>query len=196
MNVPVQPGKDILSSAISLFANKGYHNTTIREIATVSNLSGSMLHYYYGTKENLLHVILVSISEKQISEKREASPWKRLSNYIDSTIQQILADEASVKIIFQEKLLNIGPQIKDMINKIFFTHKEQFLQIIKDGVAKGCFLYYKEIDVLYYTSMGALKYYFEYSSLSGLSHKQFFVEIKKIKELILTILKRELRYSK
>lgn len=44
----------ILSHAFSLFMEKGYSNTTTREIAQESGINKGLLHYYYNKKEDII----------------------------------------------------------------------------------------------------------------------------------------------
>ena len=39
--------------AIDLFSKKGYHSTSIRDIAIEAKLNSSMVSYYFQSKENL-----------------------------------------------------------------------------------------------------------------------------------------------
>ena len=49
---------DILDSAESLFARKGYAATSLREIAEQVGVNAAMVHYYFGTKLALLRHVL------------------------------------------------------------------------------------------------------------------------------------------
>lgn len=47
----------ILRESIDLFSRKGYHGTSMRQIATAASCSLPMLYYYYENKERLYHAI-------------------------------------------------------------------------------------------------------------------------------------------
>ena len=49
---------DILDSAESLFAHKGYAATSLREIAEEVGVNPAMVHYYFGNKNALLRQVL------------------------------------------------------------------------------------------------------------------------------------------
>ena len=49
---------DILNSAESLFAQKGYAATSLREIADEVGVNPAMVHYYFGNKDALLRQVL------------------------------------------------------------------------------------------------------------------------------------------
>lgn len=50
--------KQIMESAIDLFASQGYAATSIRAIANRVGVNPAMIHYYFGRKEKLLHAAL------------------------------------------------------------------------------------------------------------------------------------------
>lgn len=50
----------ILDRASGVFAEKGYHNTSVRDVAAATGVSPAGLYYYFQSKEELLHLILES----------------------------------------------------------------------------------------------------------------------------------------
>ena len=59
------PGKDrIINAALATFANKGFQDATISEIARTAKVSEPTIYEYFGTKESLLFAIPEVISDK------------------------------------------------------------------------------------------------------------------------------------
>jgi len=50
----------ILDRACDIFAQKGFHNTSVRDVASATGVSPAGLYYYFKSKEELLHLILDS----------------------------------------------------------------------------------------------------------------------------------------
>src|SRR4051812_12624670 len=48
----------IMGAAREIFAERGYHGASIRDIAKGAGLSLSALYYYYNGKQELLHALL------------------------------------------------------------------------------------------------------------------------------------------
>jgi len=48
----------ILDSACGIFAQKGYHNASVRDVAAATGVSPAGLYYYFQSKEELLRLIL------------------------------------------------------------------------------------------------------------------------------------------
>ena len=49
--------RKILKSAAKMFAEKGFHHTSVRDISRATKMSLSGLYYYFTTKEELLYLI-------------------------------------------------------------------------------------------------------------------------------------------
>ncbi len=47
----------ILQTAAAIFADKGYHDTSIRDISRATGISLSGLYYYFRSKEELLFLV-------------------------------------------------------------------------------------------------------------------------------------------
>lgn len=74
---------DILKKSANLFANDGYHATSMRKIAECVGLSGGSLYYYIESKEKLFVQInvfaLTSAKERiEIAISEFDDPWSRL----------------------------------------------------------------------------------------------------------------------
>ncbi len=63
-----QTKETILKSAIELFAQKGYSNTTIRDICKSANTYQLAINYHFGSKEDLYREVLLATYE--LTEER------------------------------------------------------------------------------------------------------------------------------
>jgi TetR/AcrR family transcriptional regulator len=55
----------LISAAVSLFAEKGYASTSVREIVASAGVTKPVLYYYFGNKEGLFRTILDWATEQQ-----------------------------------------------------------------------------------------------------------------------------------
>jgi AcrR family transcriptional regulator len=55
--------QQIMDVAVDLFASQGYAATPVREIAERVGANPAMIHYYFGSKEALLHAALEQLLE-------------------------------------------------------------------------------------------------------------------------------------
>ncbi len=60
----------ILDRASGIFAENGYHNTSVRDVAAVTGISPAGLYYYFQSKEELLHLILESCLSSLLGQIR------------------------------------------------------------------------------------------------------------------------------
>lgn len=98
----------ILDSAERLFAIKGYHNTSLREITSSANVNLASVNYHFGSKENLLKSVyerrlvpmndirfglLDEIEEKCRIENRKPEVREILRAFVDPTLRLIESGE-------------------------------------------------------------------------------------------------------
>ncbi len=62
----------ILRDACSIFARKGYHNASVRDVAAATGVSPAGLYYYFSSKEELLFLILEHTLSSLLSRTRKA----------------------------------------------------------------------------------------------------------------------------
>jgi len=94
----------ILNTSIMLFSAQGYNETSIRKISKEAGVNVSMISYYFGGKEGILHDIVKSVTEGFTSLLNEFDltdmhatmiALKRFLEYLEDNRPQI-------KILFSE----------------------------------------------------------------------------------------------
>lgn len=150
----------IITSALELFATKGFENTSIDDIAKFVNCSHGLIYHYYKSKYEILDVILVfgekwvnSFLIEQLSIEGNAydkvlnlteklivslSNDKKLSNYFKVVLEAIIFQQTKTESTLFDKLINS-------------QHFSRLIEIINQGKEEGIFIN-KDTDKL-------LKYY-------------------------------------
>lgn len=90
MNVKATKEK-ILDAAIALFAQTGYKEVTVREIAKAVGIKASSLYKHYCNKEDILHGIFALFEEKM---KQTSIPEDMLRMHIKSMAPKQYLDQA------------------------------------------------------------------------------------------------------
>lgn len=54
----IETRERILDAAEELFANQGYKGASLKAIASAAGVTGAMINYYFGNKNNLYHAVL------------------------------------------------------------------------------------------------------------------------------------------
>jgi AcrR family transcriptional regulator len=99
--------ESILRTAAGIFAEKGYHQASIRDIARATKVSLSGLYYYFKSKEELLFLIqdhafgtLVANLERLLEGVEE--PHRRIRLLIENHLRYFVANMAEMKVLSHE----------------------------------------------------------------------------------------------
>jgi AcrR family transcriptional regulator len=97
----------ILRTAASIFAEKSYHSTSMRDISRATNVSLAGLYHYCRSKEELLFLIqdncfgrVLERLEKQLQEVDD--PVAKLSIFIENHLSFFAANMAEMKVLSHE----------------------------------------------------------------------------------------------
>ncbi|PHR61010.1 MAG: TetR family transcriptional regulator [Robiginitomaculum sp.] len=97
-----------LSVATQLFAEHGFHATSITDIALACNTSKSRLYHYFKSKEHVLYEILrdhantLTSTMAPVIEEKGITPAKRLENYAAHFLSTNVKSRAQHKLILNE----------------------------------------------------------------------------------------------
>ncbi|HTG53470.1 MAG TPA: TetR/AcrR family transcriptional regulator [Gemmatimonadaceae bacterium] len=97
----------LLSAAAKVFAERGYHQTSMRDLARASGVSLAGLYYYVESKEELLYHIQRRNFERVIAgmkERRDGAtdPVDRLMRFIDNHLDYFASHMAEMKVLSHE----------------------------------------------------------------------------------------------
>jgi AcrR family transcriptional regulator len=97
----------LLSAAARVFAQHGYHQTSMRDLARASGISLAGVYYYVQSKEELLFLIQSRHFESVIAGMRRAlagvtDPVERLSRFIDNHLDYFATHMAEMKVLSHE----------------------------------------------------------------------------------------------
>jgi len=125
--------------AIDLFARQGYAATSIREIADGAGVNSAMVHYYFGSKEALLHEVLGQSLEPLVEavsamKQRKDAPLQE----IVSLILGVFAAKPLLPILMTREVFLPG----GVMQKHFMEHFAPRLggalpQLLSDEQGKG-----------------------------------------------------------
>lgn len=132
--------RKILETAARLFANRGYENVTLEEIAAKLKLTRPSLYHYIKSKEQIYFEIQMQALEQGFKALEEVlahsdDPVERLRQAIKKHVDIITREH--IVGTFRQNEMQLPP---DMMNKILSgrEHLEnQYLKLIEDGVEAG-----------------------------------------------------------
>ena len=97
----------LLTSAAQVFAERGYHETSMRDLARAADISLAGVYYYVQSKAELLYLIQSRHFDAVIAGMREAlagvtDPVERLSRFIDNHLDYFASHMAEMKVLSHE----------------------------------------------------------------------------------------------
>lgn len=133
----------ILKSAEHIFAERGYHEVTISEIAAGAKVSEATIYEYFPSKEALLFAIPAEYSMKLQTENR------RILKYIKGQANKLRAIIYRLLELYQDNQDYANVMIMILKTSRRFTETSEYdvirdsaklmLEIIEDGIANGEF---------------------------------------------------------
>ncbi len=133
--------EQIVLAAINLFAQKGFHKTTLRNLAEQTGLSQASIYDYVGSKEDiffLIHEFAASSAMEAMKRSLEqvSDPLEKLRRMIRAEFSTMdkLAD--AIMLIYQEGHILTKPLLKTLLKKER-AHLEVIESILDECVSKG-----------------------------------------------------------
>lgn len=180
-NEKIKQGRkvQIESSALELFAKRGFHSATIADISEHAGVSKGLMYSYFKSKEDLLHSILVGGFKKLVEDfdlnHDGVLTTDEMLFYINSLFKGMMKEKYYWKLYFS---VTLQPEVIDKalfdellsIVKPFFAVLEKYLE------SRG--FEQPDIEVVYFHSLldGIL--------LNAIMNEDFY-PIDKIKELVI-----------
>lgn len=130
----------ILLAALKLFAEKGYFNTSLNDIAEAAGLKTTgMIYHYFKHKQMIASTLYASILDSlnvSIDEirRKNAKPSEQLHGVVDLLFK--LTDEAPavMKFLLTLKTNEFLPEAKALNDTVAFN---KILKIIRAGISEG-----------------------------------------------------------
>ena len=173
----------ILDNSLKLFANKGFHGTSISDIAKAAGISKGLAYNYFESKEKILNAIFEeainsgSILEEQL--KNITDPYEKIAFIIQAMFDYMRNEEEFWRLYFA---MSLQPEIFETSQTVNIKFAQMYLTIIEK--------LFKEVGIKESTLEARLFF----AGLDGLGLQYFFYRDKfpfeKIKKYYLQ------RYSK
>jgi AcrR family transcriptional regulator len=97
----------LLDAAARVFAERGFHATTMRDLARATGMSLAGMYYYVKSKDDLLHLVQQRCFERVLRGAREAiagvaDPAERLRAFIEHHVTFFARHMAEMKVLSRE----------------------------------------------------------------------------------------------
>src|SRR4030043_729107 len=133
----------IINAALKVFAEKGFYNTRISEIAKEANVADGTIYLYFKNKDDLL----ISLFEEEVgkicqSMREEMNKTndlvEKLRIFALSHLNRILKNRELAEVI-QVELRQSAKFMREYVNKGFIEYINLVREIIREGQEKGIF---------------------------------------------------------
>ncbi|MHB1684247.1 MAG: TetR/AcrR family transcriptional regulator [Bacilli bacterium] len=130
--------EEIARAAITLFDQKGYHATSVQDIADAVGLQkGSLYHYIESKEELLLRIASQSINgfnrELEIIRNRKTAAKDRLIQAIHHHFNIVTGDIQMTTVLLREAFL-LGDEQQSAVKQATDRYLDLWVDIIKEGM--------------------------------------------------------------
>jgi AcrR family transcriptional regulator len=126
----------ILRTSARIFAEKGYHSTSMRDISRATNVSLAGLYHYCKSKDELLFLIQDNCFQRVLESAHRrivetSDPVEKLRIFIDNHLSFFAANMAEMKVLSHEADSLTG----EMAERVSHT-KRQYTSLARDILAE------------------------------------------------------------
>jgi AcrR family transcriptional regulator len=143
--LPRGAGREAITAAArEVFAERGYHGASIRDIAKRAGLSLSALYHWHSSKQDLLAELVRESSNDYFQacerELRDAGedPAERLGAMVRAAVAYRVRRKVESNITAQE-WRNLEPAHRERLDGVRHAATRLWAEVIEDGVARGAF---------------------------------------------------------
>ena len=141
--------REIEDVASSLFRERGYAGTSVRDIARAMDIQGASLYAHVSSKQDVLRAIVERMASrfehaaddalKAIEDGGgDATPTARLAALTRAHVE-VVTDDLERATVFVHEWRSLEPDLRARMSKRRDAYERRFRAVIDDGVASGEF---------------------------------------------------------
>jgi TetR/AcrR family transcriptional regulator len=132
----------LLATATRLFAEKGYHGVSIRELSSVAGVNVSLISYHFGGKENLYNAVLAeqfSVLSKvaEVCDK-EGDTLKKFELYVRAILSRYRENPFLLRF-YTSELTNPTACFEAIVKPAITNVIQNLLDIFTEGLSHNQF---------------------------------------------------------
>jgi len=142
VNIPDKRGA-ILRAAVKVFAQKGFFNSKVSDIAGAAGIADGTVYLYFKSKDEILHSIFDQAMDVFIEEGRKelellSTPEERLRKIAELHLERLGADR-DLAIVFQVELRGSIKFMQEFSAAGFADYLDIIRKTVEDGQLTGVF---------------------------------------------------------
>ena len=130
------------SAALTLFAERGYHGTGIRQLADAAGLSSASLYHYMGTKEELLVAImrrsLTGLLEEAARVSATTDPGERLVALVQLHVRTHATAPEQTRVV-DDEVNALSDDARAEVVALRDRYEALWQGVLEEGAARGDF---------------------------------------------------------
>ncbi len=134
---------EILKAAMQLFANRGFHETSMSEVAREARVSKALIFWHFKTKEELFVAVLNRLLEPYfIDFAEEAAAMderQQILKLVDSYLSFVRDNASSVRFFLAQMLHDqrLSESLNDQVLKLYGGYRAMIVELIASAQQKG-----------------------------------------------------------
>lgn len=184
--------EDIIKSAVSIIGEKGYHNTTMEEIASKLLMTKGSVYYYFKDKQDLLYqsqrmLLQESIAHIETIQDKELPIKEKLQKTMIVHIEYLISERTGFAMGAKPEQFFAGGQLEGIL-QLRNQYSQYMDQLLLEGMKTGVFDSV-DIKIVRNIILGAMNWVIEWYSPEGNMDKNALAKI--ISNYLLRILIKE-----
>jgi AcrR family transcriptional regulator len=132
---------EILSAAVKIFSERGYHGTTLDDIAAAANISRRTFYSYFRSKDDLLRhiyrdVITTSMTAARLIADEALPAREKLRRLIRQQVSNLATHRALLRVFFTE-IFSLPGELTRSVARANRDYSQIFERVIEHGVRTG-----------------------------------------------------------
>jgi len=127
---------EILKAAMQLFANRGFHETSMSEVAREAHVSKALIFWHFKTKEELFVAVLNRLLEPYFIDFAEEAAWMDERQQIEKLVEAYLLfvrDNASSVRFFLAQMLHdqrLSEGLNEQVLRLYSGYRAMLIELI------------------------------------------------------------------
>jgi TetR/AcrR family transcriptional regulator, cholesterol catabolism regulator len=163
--------KEIIAAAAKLFKAKGYHATTIQDVADEVGMLKGSLYYHIKSKEELLYLVTKEPIRELIERQKKLmesdwSPPQKILEFIRLHLRAFDENYPHMFVFLQEKA-SLSEPVQAEVAGIHFRYEALLEAILHQGVDGGHFRRELDLKMMAFSILGMCNWMFKWYSKGG-----------------------------
>jgi AcrR family transcriptional regulator len=134
--------EDILAAAGDLFSRKGFHGTTMPDIAQAAGISAGLIYYFFSSKDDILLACCEKTAQLHLDLFKEsanvADPLERFDFIVRKLYQGLDRGSKSIMVTYRDSS-TLPREVRHRILEMIKNLDHHFLALFQEGQKAGIF---------------------------------------------------------